>query len=904
MKNVCYIAFLLVGFVLSACSNSESVQDSRTHEELGYLDTLSLKEMVLIRSKGKSVTLGTDDESAPVNERSLMKVSFDYDFLIGSHEVSCEEMGLVCDAADLPATNVTFFDAVLYANKRSLAEGFDTAYSYTKAIYDAAGSCIGLEGFSFNPKRNAYRLPTEAEWVYAASLDWNPEQSWNNANSGFSLHPVCSAKIDANGICDMAGNAMEWVGDLLVPFVNSTINDFMGGKNSAGMEERVLKGGSYRNDPALIHLHSRGDVYMVTSSTMAPYVGFRLAFGAIPAPIYLDVNGRSVEGGNALLTNKNELVNFVGKPLAKLVFRDDLNGSLVYVDFRAAKLSMQDLDLGVSAYHPEISPNGKYIAFCTGLEGVSGESEVYVKGLDENANVLVKLPVKSAAIPRWRILENGDTVIVYVTDAGNNKEDANFLSQETWQVRFSNNKFGEPKKLFDGAYHGGVAENGNAVSGARLLRARIHGNNEIWYNGEQACNVSLSQGGADLTVFLDFGGKTGREFVGESYGTHERALIADSTGKLIASVAAPKDYSFDHTEWVQFSDSLFVATLTNANGSHRKIVLTNAYTGESLPLIEGEELWHPSLWTHDRKTNTQWDYDSLGLYYTENGQPTHYLSQKMPILWKYRDTAEVVCLGNSHMQAGIAPAQLSRFAINLSAVPCDMHCIENLYETYITAQVTHLKYLVIGIDFDLWDEYEPGESMNYNRGDAPGFQYDINHDYWREGVDSTFVDRAVEIASSYTLYASIRENRGWMATECIADWGSEGRGFAEVLVDSTWSDDDRRYELNYAQLARIIEIAEEHDVVVVGVIFPLSPYYRNTGSYGRHGMRRSVAEQLVMRLEKVAAESKNFVLMDENKMGNHDYLGEVSYDYDHLCIAGAEKLTMRLDSLLKALDKQ
>ena len=104
-------------------------------------------------------------------------------------------MNLVCDAADLPATNVTFFDAVLFANKRSLAEGFDTAYSYTKAIFDATGSCIGLERFNFNPKKNAYRLPTEAEWAYAASLDWAPEQSWNNVNSEYKLHPVCTAKM-------------------------------------------------------------------------------------------------------------------------------------------------------------------------------------------------------------------------------------------------------------------------------------------------------------------------------------------------------------------------------------------------------------------------------------------------------------------------------------------------------------------------------------------------------------------------------------------------------------------------------------------------------------------------------------------------------------------------------------
>ena len=99
-------------------------------------------------------------------------------------------------------------------------------------------------------------------------------------------------------------------------------------------------------------------------------------------------------------------------------------------------------------------------------------------------------------------------------------------------------------------------------------------------------------------------------------------------------------------------------------------------------------------------------------------------------------------------------------------------------------------------------------------------------------------------------------------------------------------------------------MAKKKNVVVVGVVFPVSPYYRNTGSYSIHGMRRSVAEMLIQRIEKLAEENENFVLMDENKMGNHDYIGSVAADNDHLCPTGAKKLTSRLDSLLKSLEKR
>lgn len=182
----------------------------------------------------------------------------------------------------------------------------------------------------------------------------------------------------------------------------------------------------------------------------------------------------------------------------------------------------------------------------------------------------IKLNVESAAIPRWYVKGSGDTSIVYVTDAGSNKEQASFMSQSTWLVSFSKNKFGTPRKLFDGAYHGGMdAEERLAVTGARLLRSRIANSGStltkmardtIWYNEEQACNVSLAKDGSNRTLFLDFAGKTGVDFVGEKYGAHERLLVADSTGKLIQSVGAPQGYTFDHTEWV--SNNRFDSNIT------------------------------------------------------------------------------------------------------------------------------------------------------------------------------------------------------------------------------------------------------------------------------------------------------------------------------------------------------
>ena len=45
----------------------------------------------------------------------------------------------------------------------------------------------------------------------------------------------------------------------------------------------------------------------------------------------------------------------------------------------------------------------------------------------------------------------------------------------------------------------------------------------------------------------------------------------------------------------------------------------------------------------------------------------------------------------------------------------------------------------------------------------------------------------------------------------------------------------------------------------------------------------------------------HFILMDENKNGDHDYPDICAFNMDHLSYQGASKVTLRLDSLLKTL---
>ena len=134
-----------------------------------------------------------------------------------------------------------------------------------------------------NQSGKQYRLPTEAEWEYAARSGGKSEKyaggndvdavAWYDGNSGRETHPVGQKQPNGLGLYDMSGNVWEWCSDWYgEKYYGQSFRDNPDGPSSGSY--RVLRGGSWGDDPWGVRVANRGRYVPVDRFYN---IGFRLA---------------------------------------------------------------------------------------------------------------------------------------------------------------------------------------------------------------------------------------------------------------------------------------------------------------------------------------------------------------------------------------------------------------------------------------------------------------------------------------------------------------------------------------------------------------------------------------------------------------------------------------------------
>jgi uncharacterized repeat protein (TIGR02543 family) len=255
----------------------------------------SIIEMVYVL--GGSFQMGDVKNEGYSNERPVHTVTLT-GFYMGKYEVTQAQYQAVMGSnpswfnsdpasgevqGNRPVECVTWYDAVEFCNKLSIQEGLQTVYTISERS-PSTGYPITSATITADWGKNGYRLPTEAEWEYAAKGgNGSPgnytysgsntvgDVAWYWENSSDDVHHEVGKKApNGLGLYDMSGNVWEWCWDWYGDYSSEAQTNPRG---AAAGAKRVRRGGCWFSDASSMRSAYRANLSPVTN---ADSIGFRL----------------------------------------------------------------------------------------------------------------------------------------------------------------------------------------------------------------------------------------------------------------------------------------------------------------------------------------------------------------------------------------------------------------------------------------------------------------------------------------------------------------------------------------------------------------------------------------------------------------------------------------------------
>ena len=199
----------------------------------------------------------------------------------GTFLMGCSAGDIQCNPDEKPAHQVTIARGFWIGQTPVTQEAYQQATGKTPGYFKGAkfpADSVNWDEAQTYCQATGMRLPTEAEWEYAARAGITADRygevdqiAWYGVNSGDKTHEVMQKQPNAWSLYDTLGNVWEWTADWYGAYADASAKDPQGPPSG---KIRALRGGSWGNGPAFIRVSVRSGNEPQNHSNI---VGFRCA---------------------------------------------------------------------------------------------------------------------------------------------------------------------------------------------------------------------------------------------------------------------------------------------------------------------------------------------------------------------------------------------------------------------------------------------------------------------------------------------------------------------------------------------------------------------------------------------------------------------------------------------------